>query len=61
MMIGNEVLTTVPARIETNMPRRRPDRASSTWRLVMEPSAVMARFGAVVVRERRDMDLQLGN
>ena len=31
-MTGSEVETTVEASIDTNMPRRRPERASSTWR-----------------------------
>ena len=35
MMTGSEVETTVEASIETNMPRSRPERASSTWRCVI--------------------------
>ena len=35
MMTGSEVETTVEASIDTNMPRMRPERASSTWRWFM--------------------------
>ena len=35
MITGSEVETTVEASIETNMPSRRPERASSTWRCVI--------------------------
>ena len=35
MMSGSDVLTTVEASIDTNMPSRRPDRAVSTSRCVM--------------------------
>ncbi|MGH1526976.1 hypothetical protein ACRAWC_24935 [Leifsonia sp. L25] len=32
MIRGIDVETTVPARIETNIPSRSPERDSSTWR-----------------------------
>src|SRR5690606_5468136 len=61
MMSGNEVATTVPARIDTNMPRRRPERDSSTWRWVMVPSADTVRLGGLVLLARvvRDIGLLL--
>src|SRR4051794_33661057 len=49
MMIGSDVDTTVPARIDTNMPMRRPDIAWSTsrwWRF-----ASSASVGSLEVRE----------
>jgi hypothetical protein len=36
----------VPARIETNMPSRRPERDSRTWRFDMDPSGETVRRGA---------------
>ena len=62
MMSGSDELTTVDARIDTNMPRMRPERASSTWRWVMPFSAVVDLAGdvgstadsAALVRDERD-------
>ena len=53
MMTGSEVETTVAARIETNMPSRRPDSASSTLRCDMRRGCRAASFsgfaGVVVI------------
>ena len=38
-MAGSALDTTVLESIATNIARRRPERASSTWRWLMEPSA----------------------
>ena len=51
MMTGSDVETTVEASIDTNMPRMRPERASSTWRWFMRgftvPSEDMADMGVL--------------
>ena len=53
MMSGSDVPTTVEASIDTNMPRRRPERAVSTSRCVMPLSESLAGAAAsVVVRAR---------
>ena len=59
MMTGSEVETTVAARIETNIPSRSPDSASSTLRCDMrgasaaidESSVVTEAMGALSERE----------
>ncbi|MFC5126677.1 hypothetical protein ACFPRL_26080 [Pseudoclavibacter helvolus] len=38
MISGREVLTTVEASIDTNMPSMRPERACSTWRRLIPDS-----------------------